>query len=80
MDESEYLRHMLIDSGKTYEMMAEAKHKWNTEQIQNEYVIHNFLAPFVSVTRKCDGTKGTMMFTHHPRWYFNFVPNQKENT
>jgi hypothetical protein len=25
------------------------------------------------VTRKADGVKGSMEFTHNPRFYFNFV-------
>jgi hypothetical protein len=27
------------------------------------------------VTRKSDGAKGSLEFTHNPRWYFNFVPD-----
>ena len=35
--------------------------------------MHGFLAPFIVVTRKSDGVKGSMEFTHSPRMYFNFV-------
>ena len=31
------------------------------------------MAPFVAVRRKSDGAKGSMEFTHSPRFYFNFV-------
>jgi hypothetical protein len=31
------------------------------------------MAPFVIVTRKSDGAKGSLEFTHNPRFYFNFA-------
>jgi len=45
---------------------------WNTAEVQKDFVIHNFLAPFISVTRKSDGVNGSMEFQHDPRFYFNF--------
>jgi hypothetical protein len=36
---------------------------------------YGFMAAFVVVTRKADGVKGSMEFTHNPRFYFNFVPD-----
>jgi hypothetical protein len=35
--------------------------------------VHSFLAPFVVVTEKATGEKGTLEFTHMPRFYFNFI-------
>jgi hypothetical protein len=34
---------------------------------------YGFMAPFVIVTRKSDGAKGSLEFTHNPRFYFNFA-------
>ena len=49
------------------------KTEWNTQELQEDFTVSAFLAPFVSVTRKSDGVKGTLEFTHKPRKYFNFV-------
>ena len=46
---------------------------WNTEELTNLFAVHSFLAPFVIVTRKSDGKKGTVMFQHRPRFYFAFL-------
>lgn len=45
----------------------------NTKELQERYEVRGFLAPFVSVTRKTDGVKGMMEFTHSPRMYYNFI-------
>ena len=47
---------------------------WNTQELQKDYTVHSFLAPFVLVTRKSDGVKGILEFQHMPRFYFNFQP------
>ena len=45
---------------------------WDTEELQKDFTVHGFLAPFVKVTRKSDNKKGLMMFQHDPRFYFEF--------
>lgn len=45
---------------------------WNTQEAQEAFVIQGFGSPFVSVTRKSDGTRGSLEFQHMPRFYFNF--------
>ncbi len=52
----------------------EAKHGqvWDTKEVQNDFSVEGFLAPFVSVKRKSDNVKGTLEFQHDPRLYFNF--------
>ena len=49
------------------------KTKWNTEEIQEGFEVRGFSAPYVAVTRKSDGVKGSLEFTHRPRVYFDFV-------
>ncbi|QDU50496.1 hypothetical protein [Gimesia panareensis] len=53
----------------------EAKHGqvWDTTQLQQEFSVEGFLAPFVLV-RKSDGVRGTLKFQHDPRFYFGFEP------
>ena len=45
---------------------------FDTEEVGEKFEITSFLAPFVAVKRKSDGAKGTLMFQHNPRFYFNF--------
>ena len=44
-----------------------------TDEVREKFEVISFLAPFVMVKRKADGVKGTLEFTHMPRFYFNFV-------
>jgi hypothetical protein len=46
---------------------------WDTAALQRDFAVTGFLAPFVTVTRKSDGQKGTLMFTPSPRFYFSWV-------
>ncbi len=46
--------------------------EWNTEELQQDFRVIGFAAPFVVVIRKSDGKKGTLEFTHSPRKYFNW--------
>jgi hypothetical protein len=45
---------------------------WNTHELQEDFDVLSFLAPFVLVVRKSDGVKGTLMFMHRPRFYYGF--------
>jgi hypothetical protein len=73
-DPTETARRFLIDNDVPANEAANADVKYDTKQLQEHFTVHGFLAPFVTVTRKADGVKGVMMFTHHPRMYFNFEP------
>jgi hypothetical protein len=55
----------------------EAKHGqvWDTDQVREEFEVIGFMAPLVGVRRKSDGVKGSLMFQHHPRFYFGFQPD-----
>lgn len=45
---------------------------WDTQELQEQFSVQGFMAPFCVVTRKADGVVGSVMFQHHPRFYFNF--------
>lgn len=49
---------------------------WDTEQFREDFTAIAFRAPKVRVVRLADKTPGWMEFTHMPRWYFNFVPDE----
>lgn len=46
---------------------------WDTDELQADYTVHSFLAPFVAVTRKADNLTGLLQFQHSPRFYFDFT-------
>lgn len=48
---------------------------WDTKQLQEDFEVLGFAAPYVVVKRRSDGVKGTLMFTHSPRVYFKFEPS-----
>ena len=45
---------------------------WDTKELQVEFEVQGFAAPFVVVKRKKDGKRGTLTFQHMPRFYFDF--------
>lgn len=45
---------------------------WNTEELTEAFEVIGFAAPFVVVRRRADGARGTLEFSHRPRFYFAF--------
>ena len=45
---------------------------WDTSELTNDFEVLEFAAPFVVVKRKTDNKIGSLMFQHHPRFYFAF--------
>jgi hypothetical protein len=52
---------------------------WDTEELQRDFAVRSFLAPFTIVVRKSDGVQGTLLFQHSPRFYFEFTPFPEAN-
>lgn len=50
---------------------------WNTKELSRDFTAEGFLAPYVIVRRKSDGQRGSLEFRHDPRFYFNFVTEEK---
>jgi len=48
---------------------------WNTKEMQEDFEVLGFMAPFISVRRKSDCQKGSLTFQHDPRFYFDFKSN-----
>jgi len=55
------------------DFVSDTRTEWNTTELQEDFIVKGFLAPFVTVTRKKDGVEGILEFTHNPRKYFNFM-------
>jgi hypothetical protein len=72
-DETENVRRAMLASGQPQRDLAEAKERWNGDDLARDFEVIGFAAPFVVVVRKADGVKGSLEFTHSPRVYFNFV-------
>jgi hypothetical protein len=55
-----------------------AKHGdvWSTDELSRDFEVIGFMAPLIVVVRKSDRQKGSMMFQHHPRFYFSFEPHR----
>lgn len=58
----------------------EAKHGqvWDTSELQEQFEVLGFMAPYCVVRRKSDGQKGSIMFQHSPRFYFSFAADTGE--
>jgi hypothetical protein len=63
----------MLVNGQPQRDLVQATHGWTTDQLREEFEVIGFMAPFCIVRRKSDGVKGSMEFTHDPRFYFNFV-------
>ena len=50
---------------------------WSTSELTEEFEVVGFLAPLVVVRRRSDGQMGSLEFQGTPRFYFNFVADQK---
>lgn len=66
LDEDEQVRlNELVDTYGTDNV-------WDTQGVQRDFEIEGFMAPFVVARRRADNVKGTLMFCHYPRFYFDF--------
>lgn len=66
----------MIETGQPARDLELAQERWNTQELQRDFDVIGFAAPFVVVRRKSDGVKGSLEFTHSPRIYFNFVEDK----
>ena len=76
-DPTETIRRQMvadINAAPGSRKYLEAKHGqvWSTEELQQDFEVLGFAAPFVVVRRRSDGVRGSLMFQHSPRFYFSF--------
>jgi hypothetical protein len=50
---------------------------WNTEELSRDFEVIGFMAPYCVVIENKTRAKGSLMFQHYPRFYFNFVKDVK---
>jgi hypothetical protein len=76
-DPTEQARRGLVEAinaepGSREALEAEHGQAWDTGELTQDFSVSGFAAPFVFVTRKSDGARGSLMFQHQPRFYFRF--------
>lgn len=79
-DPTEGIRRIMVEeinSNPNEREALEAKYGkdnvWDTQELQRDFTVTGFMAPFCAVVRKSDGVRGAVMFQHAPRFYFDFV-------
>ena len=79
-DDNEKLRQLLamgVNSSPQTREELETNHGKNnvfdTKELGEHFEVLGFAAPFVAVKRKSDGKKGSLLFQHSPRYYFDFI-------
>ena len=72
-DDTAGVRQALIAAGQPEKALAaDPDRKWTTAQLQEDFEVLGYMAPFVAVRRKSDGARGSLEFTHSPRIYFGW--------
>lgn len=83
-DDTEAERRRLsaeLNAEKASRKALEAEHGqvWDTDELQRDFEVTGFMAPFVVVKRKSDGKVGSLMFQASPRFYFGWTPDTNNN-
>jgi hypothetical protein len=73
----ELLKEINAEPGTGEYLEAKHGHVWDTNELSRDFDVMGFGAPLVVVRRKADGVKGSLMFQHHPRFYFGFEPHKE---
>lgn len=72
-DDTAQVRRELVEMGEPQRQLSEERGQtWDTAQLQDDFEVEGFQAPYVVVRRRSDGVRGSLMFTHRPRVYFGF--------
>lgn len=76
-DTTESMRREMVaelnaEEGSREYLEAKYGQVWTTSEMCDEFEVIGFMAPFVCVRRRSDAMRGTLMFQHDPRFYFNF--------
>lgn len=78
-DETEGIRRGMVaeinaNAGPRAELESQFGQVWDTSQLQDDFEVIGFAAPFVVVRRRSDGVRGSLMFQNSPRFYHSFSP------
>ena len=70
----EQVQQVNAEAGSREALEATYGEVFDTTQLASDFEVLGFIAPYVIVRRKTDAVKGSLMFQHHPRFYFSFQP------
>jgi hypothetical protein len=78
-DETESIRREMVaeinsNAGPRAELETKHGKIWDTSELSADFEVLGFAAPFVIVRRRSDRVRGSLMFQHHPRFYYSFQP------
>jgi len=78
-DETESIRREMVatinaEPGSRADLEAKHGQVWDTDEMCQDFEAIGFAAPLVVVRRRSDRVRGSLMFQHHPRFYFGFQP------
>lgn len=78
-DETETIRRQMVaeinaNPGSREYLEAKYGKVWDTGELQDQFQVLGFMAPFVVARRRSDGVKGSLMFQNNPRFYHSFKP------
>lgn len=76
-DETEGIRKVMVaalNAQKSDRQVLEEHYGqvWDTNELQQDFIVEGFMAPFIVVTRRKDRQRGSLMFQDYPRYYFKF--------
>jgi len=76
-DETETIRRQMVaeinaDPGSRPDLESKHGQVWDTSQLQEDFQVLGFMAPFVVVRRRSDSVRGSLMFQNSPRFYYSF--------
>ena len=82
-DPTEHLRRTCLKAINLFprtrgELAAICGPVWDPDELLHDFEVHGFFAPLVFVTRTADGTEGTLLFQHWPRYYFRFQAKESQ--
>lgn len=69
---SECMSKHLAEAKLKKELSDKHGQLWTTAELQADYDVQGFALGFVVVIRKSDGKRGSLDFTHSPRFYYSF--------
>jgi len=78
-DPTEAVRRAVLDEinavpGSREVLEAKFGQVWDTEDLKRDFEVLGFASPLVVVRRREDGMRGSLLFQHQPRYYFDFEP------
>lgn len=70
------IREAMIATGMPQRHLARATETWDTTALIRDFEVLSYHAPYVVARKRDTGQLGSLEFTHSPRVYFGWQPDQ----